>query len=153
MSMKARCNNPNNEDFPDYGGRGIKVCARWQASFANFLADVGKRPSGKTLDRWPNNDGDYEPDNVRWGTPKEQRANRRPMKPHGPLSAETRAKIGASHRGMKHSAETLAKMSASHLGKPWSEKRRAAQQARHMRRDDQVQYLRESSRETAARSK
>lgn len=79
--MIQRCTNPNNAKYSYYGGRGIKVCARWLASFADFLADVGERPSPKlTLDRFPNNDGNYEPGNVRWATWSEQMRNRRPRR-------------------------------------------------------------------------
>jgi hypothetical protein len=75
--LRARCNNPNFKQWADYGGRGIKVCDRW-ASYAAFLADMGRRPSPKhSIDRWPNPDGDYEPGNCRWATRKEQRHNRR----------------------------------------------------------------------------
>lgn len=73
-SMNARCNNPNHHAYGIYGGRGIKICARWK-SFELFLADMGPRPSLEySLDRI-NNDGDYEPDNCRWATQLEQRLN------------------------------------------------------------------------------
>lgn len=76
-SMKQRCTNPKNNDYPRYGGRGIKVCSRWLESFANFLADMGERPEGMTLDRYPDMNGDYEPGNCRWATHQQQVENTR----------------------------------------------------------------------------
>lgn len=76
-SMIKRCLNPNCKAFGDYGGRGITVCERW-LKFENFYADMGPRPSDKhELDRFPNNDGNYEPGNCRWATVAEQARNRR----------------------------------------------------------------------------
>src|SRR5215467_599647 len=71
--MRSRCRNPNHHSYKNYGGRGIKVCKRW-LKFENFLTDVGARPPSTSLDRYPNNNGNYKPSNVRWATRKEQRA-------------------------------------------------------------------------------
>lgn len=74
--MNRRCHNQNSKDYVDYGGAGIAICERWK-SFENFRADMGDRPAGTSLDRFPNGKGGYQPDNCRWATPSEQAINRK----------------------------------------------------------------------------
>jgi hypothetical protein len=76
-AMRHRCNNPKNPSFGSHGARGIRVCAEWADSFAAFVRDMGLRPDGTCLDRYPDNDGNYEPGNCRWATFGENSCNRR----------------------------------------------------------------------------
>lgn len=84
VQMWQRCANPKAPNFPRYGGKGIMVCPRWW-EFENFLADMGDRPEGKSLDRFPDKNGNYGPGNCRWATAKEQSANRNPSPKRKPL--------------------------------------------------------------------
>ena len=74
-SMVARCTDPTDKDYPGYGGRGVSVCSEW-LDIANFVMDMGEKPTGMTLERI-NNDEGYRPDNCRWATPIEQGSNKR----------------------------------------------------------------------------
>lgn len=75
QAMKNRCYNKNVMQYKNYGGRGIKVCNKWKEDFIEFYKDVGEAPKRKTLDRI-NNNGNYEPGNVKWSTPKQQCRNK-----------------------------------------------------------------------------
>jgi len=77
VGMKQRCYNEKNKRFPDWGGRGIRVCDRWLESFENFISDMGDRPSPKHSVERRNNDLNYDPSNCYWGTKKEQNSNTR----------------------------------------------------------------------------
>lgn len=98
-AMKTRCLNENHRHYHRYGGRGITICPRWLNSFDNFVADMGERPSGTSLDRI-NNDGNYEPGNCRWAPLGEQNFNR-----FGGTKAKT-----YWYRGQQCTVRELAKM-------------------------------------------
>lgn len=91
LSMIQRCTNPNYPRWKDYGGRGIQVCERWFTA-ANFIADMGPRPDGWSIERI-NNDGNYEPKNCKWIPRPDQAKNRRPAPP---FTAEHKANISAA---------------------------------------------------------
>ena len=98
--IKRRCSNLNNPDYHNYGGRGIKVCDRWLDQvngFINFLADMGLKPSpDHSIDRYPDNDGNYEPSNCRWATPMEQANN-------------TRSNVFYEYKGKQYTGQQISK--------------------------------------------
>ena len=79
QNAKLRCEDPKNISYKNYGARGVRMHPAWSRSFARFLADVGPRPVGTSIDRIDNDKG-YVPGNVRWATRAEQDANRRPRR-------------------------------------------------------------------------
>jgi hypothetical protein len=93
-SMRDRCFNRNNPSFSYYGGRGITVCPEWNDSFDAFYRDMEATwKLGLTIDRYPDNNGNYEPGNVRWATRLEQRLNQRPYKRKQAVKVAPRKRI------------------------------------------------------------
>lgn len=93
LNIKQRCLNPNNNNYPKYGGRGITICDNWRDSFCSFLSDMGDRPEGTTLDRIDGSLG-YSKGNCRWVNIQTQNFNVRPRK---------NKKAGVSVRGLSWS--------------------------------------------------
>lgn len=79
-TAKYRCYNPKSNKYQYYGARGIGMCERWLNSFEDFVADMGPRPNQRSLDRYPDLEGNYEPGNCRWATASQQNKNRRSRK-------------------------------------------------------------------------
>ena len=116
--MRYRCQNPNNKSYERYGARGITVCERW-AKFENFYADMGPRPSGRSLERKKNNDG-YSPENCVWGTPSDQQRNKRTSKLTIDLAEEVLGRI--EHGEARVSVARRMKLSCSYVSELWSGK-------------------------------
>jgi len=95
--MNIRCSNPNSKSYPRYGGRGIRVCGRWQKSFALFLEDMGPKPSPAHSIERENTNGNYEPGNCRWATTVEQNRNKTSSKLTVEKVAQIRELLAAGH--------------------------------------------------------
>lgn len=116
-AMKTRCLNKNSHAYSQYGGRGISICDRWLNGdgvlngFQCFLLDMGERPEGKTIDRFPNKRGNYDPQNCRWATPVQQMRNRVDnvmLKFHGALLplVEVAELMGVSSKSLRRKVES-----------------------------------------------
>ena len=103
-SIIDRCYYPSQKSYPDYGGRGIRMCDTWRTSFDTFLRDIGRKPSPQHTIERINNDGHYEPGNVRWATRAEQANNKRSSR-HVYLNGERMILTEAARRlGVHHHA-------------------------------------------------
>jgi hypothetical protein len=112
--MKQRCLNPCHPAWGHYGGRGITVCKRWRNSFKAFFADMGQRSSPKhSIDRYPDNDGNYEPRNCRWATQLQQSANRRQR--YRRKTAQFNMRITAAFKRMVETAAAAERRSLASL--------------------------------------
>lgn len=120
-AMLNRCTNPKQRSFAKYGARGITVCDRWRA-FECFLADMGERPAGMTIDRIDGSLG-YEPGNCRWATPSQQSRNRKTTRPvlrsdgaRFPSMIDAAEAIGGNRRCIR---DVCTGRQKSHLGFGW----------------------------------
>jgi hypothetical protein len=105
--MMKRCTDPNNQDYANYGGRGIKVCERWH-DVVNFYEDMGERRKGFSIERLDVNEG-YYLDNCFWMPMSLQAKNRREWK-HSPEGLDRIREARKAHTGWKHTPEAIAKM-------------------------------------------
>lgn len=117
-SMMTRCKNQKSKSYANYGARGIKVCERWNL-FENFLQDMGEKPKkGMSIERI-NNDGNYEPGNCRWATPKEQASNTRRTKLTQELVSQIRAGQVSKEEVMHQTGCASSTYSMAKLGTNW----------------------------------
>lgn len=101
--MLTRCFNKADPNYSKYGAVGISVCDRWVESFDNFLTDMGLRPQGCSLDRFPLKDGNYGPENCRWATLNQQSQNRKTTRLNLQIVSEIRASsIPTMHLATKY---------------------------------------------------
>lgn len=116
-AMHGRCTRAKDISYPNYGGRGIAVCERWR-SFENFLADMGERPIGMTIDRVDTN-GDYEPGNCRWSTVLHQNRNKRNTKLSVDAAREIRSRTEAAKVVAAEYGVTTTTINRIRTGKAW----------------------------------